>query len=307
MSGREFLVRGIRKVLAKLLALPALQPPIHSARLSASEQKTRDHQARLAALAAGAGGGRLAGKVALVTGAASGIGRATALLFAREGARVVVADIDEPGGNRTAGAITSAGGVGLFVPADVTSDDSIRGAVARAKNVYDKVDVLVNNAGVNVEGGLLTLPPERWQRALDLNLTSIYRCCRFAVPEMVRAGGGSVVNMASVQGIAGFWDSAAYAAAKGGVLSLTRQLARQFAGEGVRVNAVSPGVVATPIFETVANRREMFEAVATHTPLGLIGTPEDVAFASLFLAADESAYVTGQNLVVDGGMTMRGV
>ena len=303
-GSRRFLWRVLSQA-ADSLILELRRPADYDADL---DSLSRKHQLRMAALASKkSGAGRLAGKVAIVTGAASGIGRAIAVLFAREGARVVVADINRAGGNETVSAIASLGGTGIFLQADVTSDASIREMVFQTARIYRRVDILVNNAGAIVEGGLLTLPPEQWQRALEINLTSVYRCCRFALPEMIKTGeGGSVIIMASVQGIAGFWESSGYAAAKGGLLSLTRQLARQFASQQIRVNAVSPGVISTPIFDRAANKKLMFGMVSNYTPAGFIGVPEDIAFASLFLASDESSYVTGTNLVVDGGMTMRG-
>jgi NAD(P)-dependent dehydrogenase (short-subunit alcohol dehydrogenase family) len=251
--------------------------------------------------------GRLHGKVAIVTGAAGGIGRATALLFANEGAKVVVADILPEEGQQTVNEIVACGGRGLYIQTDVTSDTDIKTLIRKTTESYQRIDILVNNAGANIEGSILALTTDQWQRALDINLSSVYRCCRDAIPHIVQSGGGSVIIMASVQGIAGFWDSSAYAAAKGGLIALTRQLARQFASSHVRVNSVSPGVILTPIFKQTANREQMFEIVSNYVPIGHIGVPEDVAFANLFLASDESSYITGINIVTDGGMTMRGV
>jgi NAD(P)-dependent dehydrogenase (short-subunit alcohol dehydrogenase family) len=250
---------------------------------------------------------RLQARVAIVTGAGSGLGRAIALLFAREGARVVVADIDAQGGEETLRRITANGGSGVFARTDVTSEDALSRMVSYSLSEYSRIDILVNNAGINVEGSVSDLSPERWQHTLDVNLASVYRCCHAVLPRIVAVGGGSVINIASVQGISGFQGSGAYASSKGGVLALTRQLARDLAPHRVRVNAISPGVIITPIFDQTQNREAMFETVASFTPLGHLGVPEDIAFACLFLASQEASYITGINLVVDGGMTMRGV
>ncbi len=230
-----------------------------------------------------------------------------AVLFAREGARVIVADINKESGEETVRQLQAGNGLAIFVQVDVTEDNSVQEMVARLTDSYNRVDILVNNAGANVVGGVLSLPLDRWEKGVELNLTSVYRCCQFVVPEIIKAGGGSVIIMASVQGIAGFWESSAYAAAKGGLISLTRQLACDLANQRVRVNSISPGVILTPIFNSIEGKDTMFKTVSEHAPLGHIGVPEDVAFAAVFLASDESSYITGTNLVIDGGMTMRGV
>jgi 3-oxoacyl-[acyl-carrier protein] reductase len=252
------------------------------------------------------GAGRLAGRVAIVTGAASGIGLATALLFAREGAAVIAADIDEAGLYALHEATRHFGERFDCIRTDVASDSSVKTMVEQVTKAYGRIDALVNNAGINQEGGVLALSLEQWERTIDTNLSSVYRVCHFAVPEMVRHGaGGSIVNMASMQGIAGFPNSSAYAASKGGIIALTRQLMRDFARYQIRVNSISPGVVKTPIFDRVDNKARIFELVGGYAPLGFVGLPEDIAFASLFLASDESRYVTGINMVVDGGTTAR--
>jgi NAD(P)-dependent dehydrogenase (short-subunit alcohol dehydrogenase family) len=306
-SQQTLVQRIFRRDIVKRVIRRALSAALGSRMLGLNPALFAEHQTRMSDLAMKRDVGRLFGKVAIVTGAASGLGQAIAVLFAREGANVVVADINDNGGQETVKRITDNGGSGNFLLTDVTSDAAIQDMVSRTLSLHARVDILVNNAGINIEGGVLTLSPEKWQQALEMNLTSVYRCCRFIVPKIISAGGGSIINMASVQGVAGFLDSSGYAAAKGGLISLTRQLARQFADKRVRVNSISPGVVLTPIFDHAKHREIMFAIVSNHTPLGHIGVPEDIAFACLFLASEESSYITGHNLVVDGGMTMRGV
>lgn len=251
--------------------------------------------------------GRLAGRVAVVTGAASGIGLATALLFAKEGAAVIAADIDDAGLRALHEATRHFRERFDCIHTDVASDASVKTMVEQVVKKHGRIDALVNNAGINQEGGVLALSPEQWQRTIDTNLSSVYRACHFAVPEMVRhGGGGSIVNMASIQGMAGFPNAAAYAASKGGIVALSRQMMRDFARYQIRVNSVSPGVVKTPIFDKLQNKERVLELTASYTPLGFVGASEDVAFACLFLASDESRYVTGVNLTVDGGMASRG-
>jgi NAD(P)-dependent dehydrogenase (short-subunit alcohol dehydrogenase family) len=244
----------------------------------------------------------LEGKVAIVTGGASGLGRATAILFASEGARVVVADLKRGAVDE----ISAKGGEALFVETNLLVDADVERMVRETIAAYGKIDVLVNNAGAVALGSVTDLSPEKWQWNLDINLTSAYRCCHHAIPHMVKGGGGSVIMTASIQGVCGIMDHAGYAAAKGGLIALTRQVARQYAQYQVRANCISPGVILTPIFDDKDEVDWMIKVVSEYTPLGILGVPEDIAYLNLFLASDESSYITGINIVADGGITMRG-
>jgi|DewCreStandDraft_5_1066085.scaffolds.fasta_scaffold00263_45 NAD(P)-dependent dehydrogenase (short-subunit alcohol dehydrogenase family) len=260
--------------------------------------------------------GRLEGKVAVITGAAYGIGRATAVLFAQEGAAVVVADRDVEAGGATADEIIEAGGRALYVYTDVAQDGDIQRAIHEAELRWGGLDILVNNAAIGVGAAVHETPPELWQRVLDVNLAGVYRGCRDGVRALLRRGGGTIVNVASVQGMFGFHGWAAYAASKGGVIALTRQMAVEYADRNIRVNAVCPGPIETailahgeaervalglpPLQTEAAQRRERVP------PMGRSGRPEEVAQCILFLASDEASFVTGHCLVVDGGLTAQG-
>lgn len=249
---------------------------------------------------------RLQGKVTLITGAGSGLGRASALLFAREGASVVVAEIQEKAGRRTVEEIEAAGGRALFVRADVSRAADARAMVAAAEETYGRLDVIFNNAGVFPadDGSVLDTTEETWDLVVSVNLKGVFLGCKHAIPALLRAGGGSIINTASFVALMGAaTPQIAYTASKGGVLSLTREIAIEFARKGIRANALCPGPVDTPLlaelFSDPARRRRRM----VHIPAGRLARAEEVASAALFLASDESSYVNGATFTVDGGIT----
>ena len=253
--------------------------------------------------------GRVNGKAAIVTGAAQGIGRATAKLLAAEGARVAVADVDPEGGESCVEEILAAGGEAFSRPTDVGVSADVEAVVAEAVERWGRLDIMVNNVGVAIPGAAGEISEEDFRRVVDVNLLGIWRGMRFAIPVMLAGGGGSIVNTSSVQGHVGFLGWAGYAASKGGVDALTRQAAVEYAPQGIRVNSVVPGTILTPMNEQIMRESEDPDAVmASWTslhPMGRVGKPEEVAAAILFLASDESSFVTGESLRVDGGMIVK--
>lgn len=244
-------------------------------------------------------------RVALVTGAASGIGRASALAFAEVGAQVVVADVDETGGAETVAAIEAAGGEAVFVPADVTDDGQVEALVAGAVARFGQLDWALNNAGTTGAGGLTAdYDLEDWHRTIALNLTGVFLCLRHEIPVMVAGGGGAIVNMASGAGLRGFAGLPAYVASKHGVVGLTRASALEYAGQGVRINAVCPGSTATPMLEGYIDGDPKIEKMMTRSvPLGRLGRPTEIAAAVVWLCSDAASFVTGHALAADGGAT----
>lgn len=251
---------------------------------------------------------RLKGRVALVTGAAMGIGKGIALLFAQEGAKVIAADINVQAGNATAEDIRASGGQCIFRRTDVSVEAEVKAAVAAAQKEFgDPIDVLANVAGIAHESPAHLLDLADWNRILSVNLTSMFLCAKYVLPGMLAAKRGSIVNITSVQGLFGFPGYPHYAASKGGVVSLTRQLAREYARDGIRVNCIAPGTVETPmnvqVLERVPNPTELRRAWERMHPLGRIGQPIDIAWGALFLACDESSWITGQCISIDGGIS----
>ena len=256
---------------------------------------------------------RLENKVALVTGGGSGIGRATSVLLAKEGARVVVSDVREATAGETVDAIVEAGGEATVVTGDVSRTEDARAMVDAALEAFGGLDVLVNSAGVTVRNALGpgASPEESWDRVIEVNLKGTYLVAWHAVPEMKRLGGGSIVNLASIialvgypadlPGITGGFNP--YPPSKGGVLQLTRSLALEFAKDNIRVNCICPGYTETNLTVPLTGNPELLEALVQRHPIGRLGQPEDVAYAALYLASDESSFVTGIPLVVDGGYT----
>jgi len=246
--------------------------------------------------------GRLAGKVAFLSGATSGIGQATAEMFAAEGARVAIAGRRIPEGEAVAAGIRARGGEALFVQTDVTDADNVERSIAATVAAFGRLDILFNNAGGSTprDGSVTQAPFEEFWRAIKLDLFGTWACCRYGVPELVRAGGGSVINMASMVAVSGTGGRDAYTSAKGGVVALTRSMARALAAQRIRVNALAPAAVRTEriarLIETVPGAR----AVVASQILGLI-EPREIAAAAVFLAADESRTMTGQIMAIHGG------
>jgi NAD(P)-dependent dehydrogenase (short-subunit alcohol dehydrogenase family) len=247
---------------------------------------------------------RLAGKVALITGAAAGLGRVGAELFAAEGARVVVADRDD--GSAVVESIQASGGLASYVEADVGKDDSVRAAVAHAVDMFGALHVLYNNAGISPadDAGPEDTTDETWTGVLDVNVTGIARCCRHGIPAMLASGGGSIVNVASfVAHMGAATPQIAYTASKGAVVAMTREIATIYARRGIRANALCPGPVLTPLLAKFLSDEARRSRRLVHIPMGRFGEPSEIARAALFLASDDSSYMTGQSLIVDGGIT----
>jgi len=247
---------------------------------------------------------RLAGKVALISGGARGLGAAEARLFAREGARVVIGDILEGGGRAVEGDIRTEGGEAVFVRLDVTIETDWARAVATAVDRFGKLDVLVNNAGVGGAGRLEDTTVEEWTRVMDVNAKGVFLGTKAAIPALRRAGGGSIVNISSQLGLVGMDDSSPqYQASKGAVRLLTKLTALQYAKERIRANSVHPGPIVTPMTERRRADPVVYQRMVSRIPLGRYGEPVEVAYGVLYLASDEAAFVTGSELVIDGGWT----
>lgn len=255
--------------------------------------------------------GQFDGKVAVVTGGGSGIGRASALAFAREGAQVIVVDIDDAGGEETVGQICQARGEARFVRADVAQPQEVQALMGATVETYGRLDFAHNNAGI---GGTLArlheYPEDVWDQVLRVNLTGVYLCLKYEIAFMLEHTGGAIVNTTSVAGLMGASSLGAYTASKHGVVGLTRLAAHEYADAGVRVNAVCPAFIRTPMVErgflaSAADRVQAEAALATNQPMGRMGTPEEVAAAVVWLCSDAASFVTGALLPIDGGMMTR--
>ncbi|MBM3264795.1 MAG: glucose 1-dehydrogenase [candidate division Zixibacteria bacterium] len=246
---------------------------------------------------------RLSEKAAIVTGAASGIGRAIALRFAREGACVVVADRNDTRGADTVLAIRNAGGKALYAHADVTNENDVAAMTRVCLDAYGRIDVLVNNAAICEGSDVLDIEPSVWDLNVQVVLKSVYLCSRTVLPIMVGQKSGSIVNIASVNGLTAL-GNAAYSAAKAGVINLTQNMACAYGPDGIRVNAIAPGTVATEIWEPrLRENPRVLDRIAEWYPLKRVGKPDDIANAALFLASDEASFATGATFVIDGGLT----
>jgi NAD(P)-dependent dehydrogenase (short-subunit alcohol dehydrogenase family) len=246
---------------------------------------------------------RFEGKVALVTGGASGIGRTTALAFASEGAKVVIADIDVEGGEETAMMIRDAGGKAIFVMTDVRIADEVKNMADKTVETFGRLDCAFNNAGINEDAVTVSRCAEdSWERMIDTNLTGVFLCMKYELPKMRDSGGGCIVNMASVVGLVGDGSHPAYSGSKHGVVGLTRTAALVYARAGVRINAVCPGPTLTPlIHKLIDGQPEVEKMLLSHVPMNRIAQPEEIAKAVLFLCSDDASYITGHPLAVDGG------
>jgi NAD(P)-dependent dehydrogenase (short-subunit alcohol dehydrogenase family) len=250
--------------------------------------------------------GRLAGRTALVTGGGSGIGREAALLFAREGASVVVVDLDAAAGESSAQAVLAAGGRASFVAADVSKARDVEAAVAHAERSTGALHVLFNNAGIFParDGSPVDTDEEVWDQVMAVNLKGVFLGCKYGIPALLRAGGGSIVNTASFVAVLGAATSQiAYTASKGGVLAMTREIAVEYARRGIRANALCPGPVDTPLLQALLADPAARARRMVHVPMGRLAFASEVARAALFLASDESSYVNGTTFLVDGGIT----
>jgi NAD(P)-dependent dehydrogenase (short-subunit alcohol dehydrogenase family) len=242
------------------------------------------------------------GKVALVTGAASGIGRASALAFAREGAKAVVADVLAEGGQETVRMIKEAGGDGLFVRTDVAKAAEVESLIQETVDTYGRLDFAHNNAGIaGDEAPTADCTEENWDHTIAVNLKGVWLCMKYEIPQMLKLGGGAIVNTASTAGLVALEGSPAYCASKGGIIQLTRAAALDYATAGIRVNAVCPGVIRTPMVENQLSTEAEADLIAME-PIGRMGKPEEVAEAIVWLCSDAASFVTGNAMPVDGGL-----
>ncbi len=247
---------------------------------------------------------RLAGKVAIISGGARGMGAVEAKLFAREGAKVAISDILEDQGREVEAEINEAGGQAVFVRLDVTMQAEWQQIVETAVSSFGKLDILVNNAGISGAGLVENVEVEDWERVMDVNAKGVFLGTKAAIPEMRRAGGGSIINISSQLGLVGTTHSSPqYQASKGAVRLLTKATAVQYAADGIRCNSVHPGPIFTPMTEVRRADPEVYASMLSKIPMGRYGNPEEVANGVLYLASDESSYVTGSELVIDGGWT----
>ena len=250
--------------------------------------------------------GRLDGKVALITGGASGMGMIASKLFAAEGARIVLTDLSDDAGESVAGEIASAGGEAVYVHADVSDEDDARAMVAAAVERFGGLHILYNNAGVMLpdDGSVHTTDEAIWDRTLSINVKGVAFGCKYGIPAMIEAGGGSIINVASfVAWLGAATSQTAYTASKGAVLAMTREIAVEYARKGIRCNALCPGPIETPLLMQLLSDEQKRQRRFVHIPMGRLGQADELAKAALFLASDDSSYMTGASLIVDGGIT----
>jgi len=254
--------------------------------------------------------GRLEHRVAIVTGAAMGIGKAAASALAMEGAQVVVSDVNDKAAEATAREIANGGGHAVSQHADVAVSSDIEALVREVVRRFGRLDIMVNNAGVAIPGSVVDISEEDWVRTLNINLTGVWRGMKYAIPHMQKSGGGSIINMSSTHSMVGFKNWAAYAAAKGGINALTQQAAVEYAAFKVRVNAIAPGTIMTPmnerIFEAASDKEALRSQWNSLHPLGRFGEPSEIGALIAFLASDDASFITGVVIRVDGGAVIKG-
>ena len=252
---------------------------------------------------------RFKNKVVIVTGAGSGIGETTAIKFAKEGAKVVIADIDPKNGNRVSDIISESNGSALFVETNVASFETVNQMVDKTSIEFGSPDILINNAGINVFGEPLNMPDSEWKRAFSVDLDGVWFGCKAVLPHMLKKNKGSIVNVASVHGIQIIPNCFPYPVAKHGVIGLTKALAVDYASKGIKINSISPGYIDTPIverfFQTKPIHKQQEKEAENHQPIKRMGTTDEIANVIMFMSSDECNYMIGANIIVDGGITLR--
>ncbi len=248
--------------------------------------------------------GIMEGKVVIITGAASGIGRATAQIFAREGARIIIADVNEKGGEETLGMINKLGHQGMFVKTDMTVETDVKILIDRAINAHGRLDAAFNNAGIEgFQAASADMPTGEFDKIISVNLKGVYLCMKYEIQAMLKTGGGAIVNTASVAGLVGFPGLGAYVASKHGVVGLTKTAALEYAKAGIRVNCVCPGVIDTPMVQRLGGSDPaLLAAITASEPVGRLGKPSEIGEAAVWLCSDHASFVTGHSMVVDGGL-----
>jgi len=250
---------------------------------------------------------RLSDKVCIVTGGASGIGLATCDVFAREGAKVVIADRDLAAANKAVAALVQKGGKAIAVQCDVSNAESVAAMIQATVAAHGRLDVIVNNAGYGIAGSLSETSDEDWEALMGVNVRGVFLCCKHAIKQMQKNGGGTIVNVASVVAAVGIRNRAAYVASKGAVAAMTRSIALDYVANNIRCNAIAPGTIDTPYYTEIlakaADPVAIRQGLEARQPMGRLGTPEEIANGILFLASDESSFATGSILTIDGGMT----